>query len=120
MGKPIRTDLQLVTLEKPRNLLAFAARVNDNRQTFLPDHKAIGLTREPHNKELHGDLLDLNSIRFHTCTIRFKSGLIMEHLKKGGKSFRDKDCSVQLMQPQMYGSIFHHKAVSGWIGSERN
>ena len=63
VGKPVRTDLELVTLEKPRNLLAFAARVNDNRQTFLPDHKAVG--SKPRDNGLHGNLLDLDAILFH-------------------------------------------------------
>jgi hypothetical protein len=61
--EPIRTNLQLVSPEKSRYLLSFAAWINDNRKTFLPDHKAVG--NESRDNGLHTNLLNLNATRFH-------------------------------------------------------
>ena len=41
MGKPLRTDLQLVPLEKPRNLLAFATLYTDVRETVEVERSTI-------------------------------------------------------------------------------
>ena len=62
MGKPIRADLQLVAPEKSRDLLSFPTRINYNRQSILPDHKAVG--SEPQDNGLHANLLDLNTVRW--------------------------------------------------------